>query len=271
MKPLVSVIVTTKNSEKTILSCLRAIHNQSYAHLECIVVDNHSQDKTVEIVKSQGTSVYSLGPERSAQRNFGAAKAKGVFILFVDSDMVLSRTVIEDCVSTIISKKLDALYIPELIAGNSIWSSIRTFERSFYNGTVIDAVRFIKKRLFYEVHGFDKTLTGPEDWDLDKKVRARGKTGIITAPLYHHEDGISLGSYIRKKMYYAEDFERYIEKWGREDPDIRKQFGWYYRFVGVFIENGKWKNLLKKPHLAVLMYILRFYLGFRYFLYTIFK
>ena len=43
--------------------------------------------------------------------------------------------------------------------------------------------------------------------------------------------------------------------------DLKKQFGIYYRFLGVFIENGKWKRLLLHPGLASGMYLLRFFVG----------
>ena len=47
-----SVIVTTKNEEKNIENCLQSINNQTYKNIELIVVDNFSDDKTVEIAKN---------------------------------------------------------------------------------------------------------------------------------------------------------------------------------------------------------------------------
>ena len=58
--------------------------------------------------------------------------------------MILSRTLIEECVSSIDSSNTDAFYIPERIVGDGFWIKVRDFERSFYTGTVIDAVRFIQ-------------------------------------------------------------------------------------------------------------------------------
>ncbi|GAH55484.1 unnamed protein product, partial [marine sediment metagenome] len=62
------------------------------------------------------------------------------------------------------------LYIPEKIIGRGFWIKVRDLERSFYNATYIDCVRFIKKGAFDKVGGFDETLTGPEDWDFDRRV-----------------------------------------------------------------------------------------------------
>lgn len=47
-RPLVSIIVRTKNEEKWIDSCLSAILNQTYKNFEIILVDNKSTDRTVE-------------------------------------------------------------------------------------------------------------------------------------------------------------------------------------------------------------------------------
>lgn len=49
--PLVSVVITTKNEEKNIESCLKSISQQAYAgdKIEMIVVDNNSTDRTREI------------------------------------------------------------------------------------------------------------------------------------------------------------------------------------------------------------------------------
>jgi glycosyltransferase involved in cell wall biosynthesis len=83
LNPLVSVIITTKNSEKYIKECLYSIKKQSYKKIESIVVDNNSIDHTKEIAEKYTKSIYNKGPERSAQRNFGAKKTKGDFLLFI--------------------------------------------------------------------------------------------------------------------------------------------------------------------------------------------
>ena len=46
----------------------------------------------------------------------------------------------------------------------------------------------------------------------------------------------------------------------------RRQFGVAYRFLGVFVENGKWKRLACHPLLAVVMYLERFMVGLVYLL-----
>ena len=50
-KPLVSIIVRTKNESYWIGKCLYAIDKQKYENIEIILVDNSSKDNTVQIVK----------------------------------------------------------------------------------------------------------------------------------------------------------------------------------------------------------------------------
>jgi hypothetical protein len=82
--------------------------------------------------------------------------------------------------------------------------------------------------------------------------------------IFHNEVDFVLNQYIAKKSYYAKSFFKYIDKWGRSDSDVKKQFGISYRFFLVFIENGKWKKILKNPQLVLGMVFLRFFVGLVY-------
>ena len=117
-----------------------------------------------------------------------------------------------------------------------------------------------------ETGRFDENLYAGEDWDLDKRLKKLGKVDIIKNPLYHNESEFRLLKYLNKKKYYFKNLDAYISKWGKNDTDIKKQFGFYYRYVGVFIENGKWKKLLRHPILATGMFFLRFMVGLKFLL-----
>ena len=263
--PVVSVIVTTKNEERNIGACLESVVQQSMAPLEMIVVDNYSEDKTAEIAQEYGAKVFQLGPERSAQRNYGVEQAQGKYILYLDADMRLSQKVIEECVNCCEADNgVTGIYIPEIIVGEGFWIKVRRFERSFYDGTVIDAVRFVPRATFQKVGGFDIHFTGPEDWDFDKKIRGLGKTVIVDAYLEHDEGDFNLQHYLNKKNYYSKGFDIYAKNWGKDDPDIRKQLSPWYRFVGVFVEQGKFIKLMEHPILTLGMYYLRFRVGILY-------
>ncbi|MFH1188323.1 MAG: glycosyltransferase [bacterium] len=281
--PLVSVVVTTKNEEANIKNCLQSIISQSYKNVEIIVVDNHSTDKTKEEVDrmchsreggnpaSNHISFYSYGPERSAQRNFGVEKAQGMYILYVDADMLLSSDLVENCVDYMCKNNCIALHISEQVMGKGYWGQVRRFERSFYDGTVIDGARFMQKKTFLKIKGFDENLSGPEDWDIDKRIKKIGPICLLPnnnskTVIFHNEAQFNVFKYINKKQYYGKSFATYIEKWGKDDPDIKKQFGLWYRYFGVFMEQGKWKKLLINPHLAFGMYFLRILVGVNFLL-----
>ncbi|MFA6285613.1 MAG: glycosyltransferase [Parcubacteria group bacterium] len=266
---LISVIITTKNEERNIGNCLESVLAQSFPaeNIEIIVVDNNSSDKTKEIASRYTKKVFDHGPERSAQKNFGVEKSEGEWFFHLDADMVLSERVINECAEKVKSgEAVVALYIPEIVAGKNFFSKIRRFERDFYNGTVIDAVRFIRKDKFLEAGGFDEKMYACEDWDLDKRLKKLGKFDIAKNPLYHNEEEFSLKKYLAKKGYYSKNLDVYIKKWGRGDSDIKKQFGFCFRFFGVFFENGKWKKMLRHPILAAGMYFLRSLVGIKFLL-----
>ena len=295
--PLVSVVISTKNEEKNIENCLNSIVFQTYPkeNIEIIVVDNSSTDRTKEISQKYTDKVFNKGPERSTQRNFGMLeKSTGQYLMFLDADMILSPNVVEESVKKMGSEEgLVGVYISEVVLGKSYFSKVRRFERSFYDGTVIDGARFIKKSVFEKVGGFDEDLYAAEDWDLDKRLKKIGNLEVLEnkesvdlskwefrnfilergvnpenfgSVIYHNESEFDLKKYISKKKYYSKNFDKYLKKWGSEDPDIKKQFGFRYRFFGVFIENGKWKKLIGNLPLALGMYFLRFLVGVSYIL-----
>jgi len=294
--PLVSVVITTKNEEKNIENCLVSIKEQTYQNLEIIVVDNNSSDKTKELSLQYTEKVYDKGPERSAQRNYGMIdKSNGKYVMFVDADMIFAPYLIDSCVDHMQNSSDIALHLPEIILGTNYFSKVRRFERSFYDGTVIDGARFFNKESFKEVGGFDESMSGPEDWDIDKKIKQIGNIGIIklisndladwklkdfiskrgVTPtkyangIFHNEANFILGDYLNKKGYYAKSFDTYINKWGKNDLDIKKQFGLWYRYFGVFLENGKFIKLLVHPFLTMGVYYLRFLVGVKFLIRSI--
>lgn len=276
MNPLVSVVVATKNEERNIANCLKSIKNQSYKNIELILVDNDSSDKTRLIAKHYTNKIYNLKDEvnlksiknfRGAQINFGVSISKGNLIFFPDADMTFDKDLIKEFVDK--SKSVDAFYVPEIIIGKGFFGKIRNFERSFYNGTCIDAVRCVKRNLFNKIKGFDdkNIMFGPDDWDLTKRVRqVTNRIGLTKSKLSHHEESLSLKNYLEKKKKYTSTFTGYINKWGKEDPDVRKQLGSYYRLFGVLLEKGKWKRFLRHSLLALGLYYIRLRVAFNYLL-----
>lgn len=264
-QPLISVVITTKNEERNLPDCLAALNAQTLPRdsFEVIVVDNASSDRTRDIALAGADLFLEKGPERSAQRNFGVESASAPLVVYLDADMRLSENVLAECLEAFKDPSVAGLYIPEEVVGSGYWIKVRNFERSFYDATPIDGVRGVRKELFLKLGGFDLSLCGPEDWDLNIRMKALGELRLINSTLRHDEGAFKWGRYLKKKKYYSASFAAYREKWpGNED--VKKQFSFWYRYFGVFLENGKWKRLFAHPILATGMYVLRGAVGFAY-------
>lgn len=107
MNKLVSIIVPVYNVENIINNCLNNLLNQTYSNIEIILVDDGSKDDSLIMCKKRAkedkrVKVYSKkngGP--SSARNLGLKKAKGDYLIFVDSDDYLHQNAIELMVNSI--------------------------------------------------------------------------------------------------------------------------------------------------------------------------
>lgn len=86
---MTSVVVLTHDDEKIIERCLKSLLWCD----EVIVIDDNSTDATVNNAEKLGAKVFDrkLNGDFAEQRNFGLSKAKGDWVLFIDSDEVASE------------------------------------------------------------------------------------------------------------------------------------------------------------------------------------
>ena len=87
----VSIITPLYNSEKYIAEAIQSVLIQSYTDFEMIIIDDHSDDRSVNIVKEfndERIQLICLSQNKGAgiARNKGIEKANGRFIAFLDSD-----------------------------------------------------------------------------------------------------------------------------------------------------------------------------------------
>ena len=118
---LVSVVVPTRNNERTIEACLTSVRRQTHPAVELIVVDNSSEDSTWSVAQRLADQVVLAGPERSAQRNKGIELARGEWVLWLDSDMVLPPETIAQALSTAKSTGALGIALPERTVGSGFW------------------------------------------------------------------------------------------------------------------------------------------------------
>lgn len=94
-KPLVSVIILNWNGDKIIRECLSSVLNVNYNPLEIIVVDNASQDKSIEILQSFGSRIKTISLDKNSGfakgMNIGAGKSKGKYVAFLNNDLVVDK------------------------------------------------------------------------------------------------------------------------------------------------------------------------------------
>jgi glycosyltransferase involved in cell wall biosynthesis len=213
-KPLVSVVITTKNSSKTLERVLQSIKKQTWDNIEIIIVDNYSCDETLNIAKRYTDKVFLKGPERSAQANYGVKKSKGKYILRLGADVVIFPKSVEFLVNIAEKYKADAIIFRSFSIGKSYWAKCRTFERfSYYGHIMYEAPRFFDRRAIIEIGGYDESLIACEDYDVCKRMLDKGYK-IVRVPFLveaHFEEG-NLPYYVRRGFYYGKSILRYIKK-----------------------------------------------------------
>lgn len=248
---LVSAIITTKNSSSTLESLLDSIRSQSYKHIEIIVVDNFSTDDTKKLTLKYTHKFFTKGPERSVQRNFGVKKAEGEYILILDSDMVLTKNVVEECVSRFDEGIIGGIVIPEKSVGEGMWTNAKILERELNQGEdYFEAARFFSKTILKEFGGYDENLTGPEDWELPRRIGLKYKIARIRSKILHNEGCLSIVNLFWKKYYYGLSAHKFLEK--QNLPLLGPHTVYFLR--SGFYKN--WKKLFRNPVISLVMFVM---------------
>jgi len=160
----ISVIVNTRNEERNLEDCLKTLQFAD----ELIVVDMESTDSTKEIAKSFTDKVYDTAMVGYVEpaRNFAISKAVGNWILIVDADERISKTLAGKLIEITLEDKVDFVRIPRknLIFGQWIQHS-RWWPD--YN------IRFFKKGVVQwqnEIHSIPITTGAGINLDADETL-----------------------------------------------------------------------------------------------------
>lgn len=152
----VSIIIPNYNNGKFIEQCLESVVNQNYPSKEIIIIDDGSNDDSVEKIKSfikkYGNEAIKLicqtNLNASIARNEGIKMASGDYVLFLDSDDLLEDSILDFMVKEYEDQKVD------LIIGN--------YEKINENGDIIGERIFSdnntivgKEKNFNELINFD--------------------------------------------------------------------------------------------------------------------
>lgn len=214
MKDLVTFIVPALNAENTIERCLQAIICQD-SDKEIIVVDNNSTDRTIEKVrKFQVHLIIERKKGAAAARNAGLRVARGTFIAFVDSDVVLPKDWINKALGEIKTDpyiagvggpplSIKKTTISEIL-DSSLYGRPSYIEKQFVSalGTANTLYRasFLKGLEFDEIHH----AMGGEDTEFGFRLRKRGYKLLYTRMLYvYHHNPETLRQLLRRWMNYG--------------------------------------------------------------------
>lgn len=187
MKLFFSLIIPTLNEENFLPKLLNDLSKQKEKDFEVIVVDNFSQDKTKQCLK-QYEKILNIkffkkkSKNVACQRNFGANKAKGNYLIFLDADSRINPTFLKKLKKNILSKK-GLLFLPYLLpdkeyknykplfdlANILVELSQKLPKRFSLGGSII-----IEKNFFKLIGGFDEKLFLAEDHELVEKAYSWG-------------------------------------------------------------------------------------------------
>lgn len=114
IEDLVSIIIPTHNRQDLIRETLESATNQTYKDIEIIVVNDHSTDRTVDVVKEfiaedhdNVRLLESDGYGGNRARNIGAQNSKGAYIQFFDDDDIMCPEFVSKRLEVLKEKKLD--------------------------------------------------------------------------------------------------------------------------------------------------------------------
>ncbi len=183
---LVSVIIPTLNEQESIGRCLDALKRMDFPKegFEVILVDNGSNDRTLEIAKSYAIALNLRTLQRpkvyvSSLRNLGAAAARGNYLAFLDADVIVPRKWMCSALAALRGKGAGVVGGPYHIPGNSSWVAKIWFEyrKPYESGDVsylASGNLFISRALFARLGGFDETIETNEDYEFCQRARAAG-------------------------------------------------------------------------------------------------
>ena len=207
-----SVIIPVYNENSVIKNCLESLDKQTVRkEMEIIVVDDGSTDKSKG--KSQKVKVQfkiqnfllltqnHAGP--GAARNFGAAKAKGEILVFVDADMEFASDFVEKLCQPILHSQGETLRgeiigtfskDEYLLNKDNVWARYwninlgRPADRMVSTNYPNEAPVFlaILRDKFLSVGGFDTNVGYTDDWSISRKLEV--KSVAATGAVFYHRN-----------------------------------------------------------------------------------
>jgi glycosyltransferase involved in cell wall biosynthesis len=190
---MITAIILTKNEEERIERCIKSLLWCD----EIIIIDDYSMDKTLSIASKFETRVYQrhLNNDFAQQRNFGLSKALNEWVLFIDSDEVISEKLSNEIQNKILDNQFDGFFIKRR-------DIFLKRELKYGETGKIKLLRLARKtsgKWKRKVH---------EYWDI------AGKIEELKNPILH-EKKEKLSVFINKLNFYSDLHAKELKKEGR--------------------------------------------------------
>jgi chlorobactene glucosyltransferase len=130
--PRISVCVPARNEERGIQACLQSLLNQDYPDFEVIAIDDHSSDRTGNILRDlakenshlkvlQGEDLPKDWLGKPFALNQAFKISRGEYLLFTDADPVFERHALNTAINTMRERELDVLTLMPQAKFGSFW------------------------------------------------------------------------------------------------------------------------------------------------------
>jgi len=186
-KPKISVIIPTLQEQNYIEDILSRLGNVR-PPVEIIVVDGGSRDRTVKLAKRYTDKVYQIRKKGIAcGRNYGAQKASGDILVFLDTDVTFPAEFPEIVLGTFndptvvgatcnIMPRRSQLGLTPFFKVYNMVLRISTRFRPHSRGEFFA----VRKRAFKNAKGFDEIMPCLEDHDLANRLSKMGRFAFIS-------------------------------------------------------------------------------------------
>ncbi|MBD2730079.1 glycosyltransferase [Nostoc sp. FACHB-892] len=233
--PKISVIIPAYNSEKTIAHTIQSVLNQTFTDLELIVINDGSQDSTLEIVtqiKDPRIKVFSYSNAGgNVSRNRGLQRAVGEFVSFLDADDLWTPDKLQSQLKALqenVTAKVAYSWTDYI---NTNGEFILSGKRVNVNGNVYENLLLnnflengsnplICRKSLITLNGFDESLSAAQDWDM--WLRLASKFDFICVPSVQILYRISTNSVSCNLARQEKSCLQVLEKAYKERPSALK-------------------------------------------------